>query len=218
MGSKHFSGLTKRVKGHNKPEIAGTPSAGCKDAKELLILVGSIEVKTLFNHIGGVAEADSWEEALNKVSRGIVSQTSQAVATLLQTGDKKLQWKRLSKNLNYTNTIKYRSSLEQIKKEIAETISSRGRPENTKVAEHEDEVKSLGKQTDANICNTFTRRPTGGAHNKGACPGKKVECYSCRLMGHLKGAIACKERSARKQKANHISDLEEKGNTGDKIC
>ena len=56
-----------------------------------------------------------------------------------------------------------------------------------------------------------------GAHNRGVCPGEKVECYSCRLMGHFKGATACKGRSVRKQRANHMSDSEEEGNTGDKI-
>ena len=50
------------------------------DAKKLLILVGSIEVKMLFNHIGRVMEADSWEEALNKVLIGIAGQTNQVVA------------------------------------------------------------------------------------------------------------------------------------------
>ena len=75
-GFKAFLRATKRVKGHNNPEIAGMPCEGCKDTKSLLILAGGTEVKMLFNHEGKVVEADSWEEVLDKISRGIAGQAN----------------------------------------------------------------------------------------------------------------------------------------------
>ena len=66
--------------GHDDPEVAGTPCTGCIKLKNLLMLVGGTEVKTLFNHIGKVTITDSWDEALNKISRGIRGQTNQPAA------------------------------------------------------------------------------------------------------------------------------------------
>ena len=66
-------------------------------------------------------------------------------AILIQTGDKKLQQKILSEDLNYANMVKYGLSLEQGKK-VEEIISSQGRPEDTRVAQLEEEVRKLGKQ------------------------------------------------------------------------
>ena len=46
--------------------------------------------------------------------------------------------------------------------------------------------------------------------NLGKHTGKWTEADTCnddRLTGHFKEAVACKERLARKQKANHRSDL-----------
>ena len=77
-------------------------------------------------------------------------------------------------------------------------------------------MKNWETWIEANTGNTHTKRPTGGAHNKGTDPGKKVECYSYGLTGHFKGAMACKGRSVRKLKSNHVSDPEEKDNKGDK--
>ena len=48
---KAFLGVVKIIKDHNSPEIAGTPCAGCRNAKDLLILVGGTELKMLFIHI-----------------------------------------------------------------------------------------------------------------------------------------------------------------------
>ena len=98
-------------------------------------------------------------------------------------------------------------SLEKGKKKVDEIISSRERPEDTRVAKLEEEIRKLGKQrefkrTGVNStagkcsvvvsCNTCTR-PTNG---KAVCPGIKVECYSCRLMGHFRGSMACKRKPA----------------------
>ena len=56
----------------------------------------------------------------------------------------------------------------------------------------------------------------GGAHNKEAGPGEKVEGHGGKQISHFKEATVGKGRSAREQKANHVSDSEEEGNTGDK--
>ena len=129
----------------------------------LWTLVSSTEANKLFNHVGRIAEADSWEEAPKKILRGIAGQTNQA---------------------------------KQGKKEVNGTTSSQGRPESIEVAKSGDEVKNLGKhpgkQIEANTCDTSTRRPMGGGHDK------EAECYDSRLIGHIKEAMACKERPARK--------------------
>ena len=69
-----FLGATIIARSH-KPEIAGEPCVGCKNAKMLLMLVGGTEAKTLHDHVSRVADTDSWEEALKKISDGITSQT-----------------------------------------------------------------------------------------------------------------------------------------------
>merc|ERR1712059_56847 len=55
-----------------------------------------------------------------------------------------------------------------------------------------------GKKTEAirGTCDTCTRL----THGKGACPGKKVECYGCGQMGHFKGSKICKGKSEEKKK------------------
>ena len=152
---KIFLGATKIARSHNKPEIADMSCAGFRNAKMLLMLVGSTKTKMLFKHIGGVADADSWEEVLKKILEGIAGQTNQAKQS----------------------------------KEIEEITSSQGRSRNT-VAKRKDEVKNQGEWTDANTANTHTRRPTGGIHNKGAGPGKKVKGHSGKQISHFKGETA----------------------------
>ena len=65
---------------HDSPEIAGTPCQACEKTKNILLLVGGEEVRTLFDHVGRVQDADSWKETLEKVSQGIRQQTNQAAA------------------------------------------------------------------------------------------------------------------------------------------
>ena len=94
---------------------------------------------------------------------------------MLQTRDKQLQQKILSEDLNYVNTVKYGLSLEQGKKKVDEIIASRGKPEDNRVAQLEEEVRKLKQvevKTEAakGTCSTCTR-PT---HGKGVCLGKKV--------------------------------------------
>ena len=55
-------------------------------------------------------------------------------------------------------------------------------------------VISMAERGIAPSCNTcITSRQT---HGKAVCPGKKVECYGCRLMGHFRGFMACKKKPA----------------------
>ena len=51
---------------------------GCKKAKATLRLVRGDEMKSLFDHVGGVTDANSFEVALTKVLDGIRQQTNQA--------------------------------------------------------------------------------------------------------------------------------------------
>ena len=137
-------------------------------------------------------------------------------AILLQTRDKQLQQKILSED-----TIKFGLSLEQGKKKVDKIISSRGKPEDTRVAQLEEEVRKL-KQVEVkktggaakSTCSTCTR-PT---HGKGVCLGKKVECYSCGLAGHFKGSTVCKgkpeEKKKKKEKANQVDDSEDSEGIG----
>ena len=57
---KTFLRATKIARSHSKPEIAGMPCAGCRNTRMLLMLVGGTETKTIFNHIGLVADTKSW--------------------------------------------------------------------------------------------------------------------------------------------------------------
>ena len=75
-GFKAFLLATKRIS-HSDPEMAGMPCDRCRVTKSLLTLAGGTEVAHCVT-LGNVAETDSWEEALEKISRGIVSQTDQA--------------------------------------------------------------------------------------------------------------------------------------------
>ena len=68
------------IDAHNDPEIAGAPCMACRRAKSLMILIGSTEVKMLFNHARKVTETDTWNEVFEKISRGIRGQTNQATA------------------------------------------------------------------------------------------------------------------------------------------
>ena len=124
---------------------------------------------------------------------------------LLQTKDKQLQQKILTEDLNYANTVKYGLSLEQGKKKIDEIIATRSKMEDNRAAqliELREEVNRLkqgqGKKTEAikSTCDTCTR-PT---HGKGACPGKKVECYGCGQMGHFKGSNMQRKNGGEEEK------------------
>ena len=73
---KIFLEATIAVGANDNPEVAGTPCIACRKSKNLIMLVGGSEVKTLFNHVRKVIATDSWNKALDKISRGIRSQTN----------------------------------------------------------------------------------------------------------------------------------------------
>ena len=56
-------------------------------------MVGQKDLKMLWNHVGGVADGDSFEEALKKIEEGITGQTNQAISrhklfTKMEQGEK----------------------------------------------------------------------------------------------------------------------------------
>ena len=73
-GFKAFLLATKKIS-HSDPKMAGTPCDGCRVAKSLLTLDTCDTEVACCVTLGNVAETDSWEEVLEKISRGIVSQT-----------------------------------------------------------------------------------------------------------------------------------------------
>ena len=140
-------------------------------------------------------------------------------AILLQTQDKKLQQKILAEDLSYADTVKYGLALEQGRKKVDEINTSRHKHEDTRVARLEEQVRRLqtGKASTAGACKTCTR-PT---HGEGECPGKKVECFSCGLVGHFKGSAACKGKkpsggkNKKKERANQVDEAEDEASDTD---
>merc|ERR1712059_195595 len=105
-----------------------------------------------------------------------------------------------------TDTDSWQDATGKISRGITGQITStRGKTEDNQAAqldELKEEVNRLkqsqGKKTEAirSTCNTCTR-PT---HGKGACPGKKVECYGCGQMGHFEGSKMCRRKTEEKKK------------------
>ena len=52
----------------------------CRKAKAMLTLVGGREMDILYKHVGKVEEADSYEQAIQKIRTGITDQTNQCMA------------------------------------------------------------------------------------------------------------------------------------------
>ena len=130
-------------------------------------------------------------------------------AILLQTQDRKLQQKILAEDLSYADTVKYGLALEQGRKKVEEINTNRNKHEDSRVARLEEQVRRLQtKPGTPGSCQTCTR-PT---HAEGECPGKKVECFSCGLMGHFKGSAACKKKKpagGKKKKTERANKVEE---------
>ena len=112
-------------------------------------------------------------------------------AILFQTEDKKLQQKIMAEDLSYENTIKYGLSLEQGRRKVDEININRSKKEDCRVAKLEEQVRQLQSgRSKTSSCQTCTR-PT---HGPGECPGKRVECFDCGLLGHFKGSAVCKKK------------------------
>ena len=140
-------------------------------------------------------------------------------AILLQTQDKKLQQKILAEDLSYADTVKYGLALEQGRKKVEEINTNRNKHEDSRVARLEEQVRRLQtKPGTSGSCQTCTM-PT---HAEGECPGKKVECFSCGLMGHFKGSAACKKKKPaggkkekKKEKANKVEEADDEASDTD---
>ena len=87
------------------------------------------------------------------------------------------------------------------------------------MARLEDQVRRLQttRPSTSGSCQTCTR-PTHGEED---CPGKKVECFTCGLVGHFKGSAACKgkkpagaKKTKKEAKANQVEELSQAGDAG----
>ena len=116
-------------------------------------------------------------------------------ALLFQTDSAKLQKKVIAEELDYDNVVKYGLAFEQGEKKVEQMRAQTGgvRQEQERVARLEGKVRQLelhkgGKKKG---CRTCTR----GLH-EGRCPGLDMNCFACRLDGHMKGSSACKKPKA----------------------
>ena len=69
---KTFLHSTKMVGVHENPEIVSAPCRACTKLKELIKWIGGTEAKTMFDYVGEVEVMDNWQEALYKITRGIL--------------------------------------------------------------------------------------------------------------------------------------------------
>ena len=71
-----------------------------------------------------------------------------------------------------------------------------------RIARLEEQVRRLqgSRPSTAGSCCTCTR-PT---HASGECPGKKVECFTCGLLGHFRGSAVCNGKKAAEKKKKKI--------------
>ena len=148
------------------------------------------------------------EQAERCTWQGYIAGKAARDAILLQTRDRKLQEKILAEDLSYADTIRYGLALEQGRKKVEEINMSRDKHEDSRVAWLEEQVRKL--QTDEASTSVFCQTCTRSTHAGGECPGKKVECFSCGLLGHFRGAAVCKGKKAtgeRNEEANYVSEV-----------
>ena len=63
-----------------RSDAAHTACNSCKQEKAMVVMLGGEEMNKLFEHVGGVAEDDSYIRAMDKVEQGIKRLTNQATA------------------------------------------------------------------------------------------------------------------------------------------
>ena len=73
------------IAAHANLETADILCVGCKETQRLMLLRDSSEAKTPLKDVVEVTETDSWDEVLNKISKGIMEQVDQAKARLKAT-------------------------------------------------------------------------------------------------------------------------------------
>ena len=52
----------------------------CWRAKAMVTLIGGKEMDSLFRHVGKVTEWDTYDQAVQKVKKGIIAQTNQSIS------------------------------------------------------------------------------------------------------------------------------------------
>ena len=136
-------------------------------------------------------------------------------AILYQTDDKKLQKKILTEDLSYDDTVKFGLAMEQNAKKV-ENIrgATETREEIAALKENwrsilpEELVRALdwkdkgkggarSKTSKTKKCQTC---PFPTHNEEGKCPGKNVECFACKQMGHMKFAPICSESKSKTEK------------------
>ena len=144
---------------------------------------------------GGLSFAEWYPKVRDQAERCIWANynAKQAArdALLFQTDSAKLQKKVIAEELDYDNVVKYGLAFEQGEKKVEQMRSQAGgvRQEQERVARLEGKVKQLELQKRGKKgCRTCTR----GLH-EGKCPGLDMNCFACRLDGHMKGSSACKK-------------------------
>ena len=127
-------------------------------------------------------------------------------AILFQTDSAKLQKKVIAEEMDYDNVIKYGLAFEQGEKKVEQMRAQAAgvRQEQDRVGRLEDKVRQLEfkKGDSKKTCRTCTR----GGHD-GRCPGLDMNCFACRLDGHMKGSAACKKpKTPNKLKKKKLKD------------
>ena len=139
------------------------------------------------------------------------AKTAARDAILYQTDDKKLQKKILTEDLSYDDSVKFGLAMEQNTKKVD---NIRG------ASESREEVAFLSEGGRSILSEELVRALRdggfGGARPKtfkskkscqtcpfpthkeaGNCPGKSVECFACKKMGHMKFAPICSEAKSK---------------------
>ena len=134
-----------------------------------------------------------------------VSKQAARDALLFQTDSAKIQV--IAEELDYDNVVKYGLAFEQGETKVEQMRAQTGgvRKEQERVARLKGKVKQLKLQIGGKKkgCMTCTR----GLHES-RCPWLEMNCFACRLDGHMKGSGACKKPKAstkgkkKKEKAN----------------
>ena len=150
---------------------------------------------------GGESFGDWWPKVKEQAERcdwaNYDSKQACRDALLYQTGDSSLQKKIIAENLSFEETIKAGTGREQGAKKV-ERINKQGSED--RVRQLEEDVRALraGSRGDLSdkvkSCTTCTK-PN---HSQGKCPGAKIECFDCKVVGHFRGSIACRKKKEKK--------------------
>ena len=99
-------------------------------------------------------------------------------------------------------------SWKEAREKVFQGIRQHSKQEDIRVARLEEQVRRLqSSESSSSSCWTCTR----ATHADGKCPGRKLECFTCGLLGHLKGSAACnrKKKAGGKKKKEKASQVDE---------